>query len=516
MAARVAVTRRVSHGTPRGMKFAPISVAAALALAAVGLGLGCANVTAPSVTGRADSGAPTGSGGSAGAAGSIGFGGFAGSGQTGICANLQCRQDNCTRGACAQTPCANGGKTTVSGTVFDPAGKTPLYNVVVYVPNEPLADIASGASCDSCSSLYSGRPIAVALTDSNGNFSIEHMPVGDNIPLVIQIGKWRRAVTIPSVAACSDTPVAPALTRLPRNSGEGHIPKFAVANGGSDALNCLLRKIGVDTGEFTRESGAGRVNQYAGYGAPTTNADGSAVTGTSTLWGSATAMKSYDIMLMSCEGDDDSGAGGASLAMRQAVKDFADAGGRIFGSHWHNAWIFDGPAPWPTVAKRSSGAHGFDVDVTAMIDTTFPKGVAFADWLVNVGATPTRGQIVIRGAEHSVDAAFLPMAQQWIYGHDADKNTPMVQYFSFNTPVGTAAEQQCGRVVMSDVHVSAFSGADSGKQPFPNGCVTTELTAQEKALEFMLFDLSSCVSPDSKPPPVPDVGFIGRGELVFN
>ena len=169
----------------------------------------------------------------------------------------------------------------------------------------------------------------------------------------------------------------------------------------------------------------------------------------------------------------------------------------------------------PRVAKRSSGAHGFDVDITAMIDTSFPKGVAFADWLVNVGATPTRGQIVIRGAEHSVDASFLPMAQQWIYGHDADKNTPMVQYFSFNTPVGGAAEQQCGRVVMSDVHVSAFSGADSGKQPFPNGCVTTELSAQEKALEFMLFDLSSCVSPDDKPPPIPDVGFIGRGFLDF-
>ena len=86
-------------------------------------------------------------------------------------------------------------------------------------------------------------------------------------------------------------------------------------------------------------------------------------------------MKSYDLMLMSCEGSDNDGAGAVSLAVRQNVKDFADAGGRVFGSHWHNTWVFDGPAPWPTVATRSSGAHGFDTDITATIDTSFPKGV---------------------------------------------------------------------------------------------------------------------------------------------
>ncbi len=70
---------------------------------------------------------------------------------------------------------------------------------------------------------------------------------------------------------------------------------------------------------------------------------------------------------------------------------------------------------------------------------------------------------------------------------------------SFNTPVGAAADAVCGRVVFSNLHVGAGEQggvSDDPQADFPDGCKTADLSAQQKALEFMLFDLSSYIQKD--------------------
>jgi hypothetical protein len=103
-------------------------------------------------------------------------------------------------GGAATTPRAMGSgcTTTLSGVTRDPAGLLPLYNVVVYVPSEPLAPLARGATCETCDGNFSGRPIAATVSDAAGNFTLDitNVPQRENIPLVVQAGKWRRQVTL--------------------------------------------------------------------------------------------------------------------------------------------------------------------------------------------------------------------------------------------------------------------------------------------------------------------------------
>jgi hypothetical protein len=74
--------------------------------------------------------------------------------------------------------------------------------------------------------------------------------------------------------------------------------------------------------------------------------------------------------------------------------------------------------------------------------------------------------------------------------------------FTFNTPVGVPAAQQCGRVLFSDYHVFDTSWLGTTTMPaFPNECDMSALNAQEQVIEYMLFDLSNCITSDQGCPP---------------
>ena len=328
-----------------------------------------------------------------------------------------------TSGNGGTSACTETTGTSISGYVYDPAGKVPLYNVVVYVPvaGAELPPITEGASCQKCAGREA-RAVSVALTDSSGHFVLNDTPAGSDVPLVMEVGKWRRQVSIPNVASCQETVLDdPELTRLPRNQSEGHLPKIAMVTGHSDALECLLRKIGISDEEFTTDADNGRVNMYYGcllpgndtrpdaYGANKFSPElgGAAFPqAVSTLYPNPAKLAEYDMLVLSCEGS--SCQDEKTTENQVNLKAYSDAGGRIFFDHMHYRW-FNSDDAWQTVAEFS-GSDDFPSPYTFDVDVSFPKGTALADWLVAVDATPTRGKLDVIAAQNSAQRAITFMS----------------------------------------------------------------------------------------------------------
>ncbi len=407
----------------------------------------------------------------------------------------------CSGLACQIHGCPGSLSTTITGTIYDPAGKNPLYGVVAYVPGSTPAPFTLGASCYSCSDLYTGDPLAAAVTDANGHFTIKGAPDGANIPLVIQIGKWRRQFVIPSVGLCAETALPDGMLTLPRMGSEGDLPDIAVSTGAADTFECLLHRIGVDKAEYVPGASTnGHIHIFASQKAPNTNPPGPLPE--VALWDSAQDIMAYDLVALSCEGHE-------TTNMNQPVMfDYAAAGGRVFGNHLHYAWFYTGPFGSQNLATwlpdpNYQGNINAGIVVTLWDGTSFPRGQALHDWLLNVKALDG-DYLPIIAARHNADVSVLNTpSQPWII----TPGTPTdPQDFSFDTPLGASPDAQCGRVVYTDMHVGEatadYGGTNQGITP--DGCLDAVLSPQEKALEFNLFDLSSCVTPNNAPPMPPN------------
>jgi len=233
----------------------------------------------------------------------------------------------------------------------------------------------------------------------------------------------------------------------------------------------------------------------------------------STLWGNLDKMLGYDIHMYSCEGGNFTSV---KDPYRPNIEGYMNAGGRMFLSHMHMNWLRFGSDEIQATADYIGVGDDLPEPSTGYVNTTFPKGDALADWLVVTGATPVRTELEIWQGQHSV-AGVVPPTQDWITvpENPEEDNLPSIQYMTFNTPTTIPEEEKCGRVVFTDLHLNITVGNTGGDdsdpdKPFPTGCRLNEMSPQSKALEFMFFDLSACIQPDTEtpeaPPPPPPPG----------
>src|ERR1017187_1473310 len=386
-------------------------------------------------------------------------------------------------GSACQVTCPGNATTSVSGTVYAPNGTDPLPNVTVYIPNAPVAAFMAGVSCPAVGTPPSGSPLVGTETDVNGNFTLIDVPVGANIPLVIVSGRWRRQLTIPSTTACQNTAMPPTFAVMPQNQNQGDIPKIAIATGSVDQVECVLRKVGINDSEFTDPSGSGRINFYLGSASSGSGIDSATPTQASLMENYST-LSQYDVLMLPCNGTPVGDVVSGPLGARELANfiNFANAGGRVYSSHYSYAWMYQNP-PFDGVVNWAGGVGTF-LDGTATVDTSFTAGQTLATWLQDVGASTTPGQIPINTLKHDLNGV-IPPTQSWLTLNTI--GNPVMQ-FVFDTPIGAPVGQQCGRVLFNEYHVE--NGASNASRYFPTECTTGAMSAQEKLLEYMLFELT--------------------------
>ena len=315
--------------------------------------------------------------------------------------------------------------------------------------------------------------------------------------------------------------------RMPRTQNEGgngvdNIPLTAISTGASTRSSACSSRWASPTASSRRPAAPA-----ASSSGPTTAGPSPARPREPRSRARRRDLDKYDIVLLPCTG----GEADKTQTIQQNVVNYANTGGRIFTTHYSYVWHIskaqeDAPpvgswtanpwtpeAPWsPDPNQNFNPAPNDNTSITATIDQTFQKGQDFATWLQLVGATTTNGQIPLFQTRHDVDSPPVASALAYITfntgtNHQAgNSHKTALLDFTFDTPLPPATNQ-CGRVLFSDFHVNIGTPATLEPNCSTGACYCKDnngneipLTAQERALEFSLFDIASCVTPPSCTP----------------
>ncbi len=208
-------------------------------------------------------------------------------------------------------------------------------------------------------------------------------------------------------------------------------------------------------------------------------------------------------------------------AAKASLVKYLASGGRVLGEHFNWAWIRSYPAksdsqsnlpvpsplgsdvatwfPYLDTTDASSSAVPAGTTAQALVDTSFPKGRDFAQWLLAAKATQTLDTFPLVGdlKRTAIDELTgLPSAQRWLYQPaspvDPAGAAAYAHYLTFNlTSSGqvvdrnsTDATNLCGRFAYTGLHVDSGDATTHASDladdkaraaPFPSCCAVGDL-----------------------------------------
>ena len=409
----------------------------------------------------------------------------------------------CTALRCRRAECAPGQKTTIRGVVYDPAGRMPIFNAHVYVPDvekgeglvlPPLpSSLEVGVKCATCPAPPMPA-ITQTLTDARGRFVLDDVPIADAVPVVVQLGKWRRLFKLDVQTKCGENPFTAPL-RLPKNGLEGDLPHVAVAVS-MDDVACALLSLGIDQHEFVKGTPeSGHVHLYQGFAYPDDPAPVPGAPLADGVWNDVEQLAKFDIVVLGDEGlahEETKGGPPGTPGARAAVHDYVARGGRALLTGSQYTWIAHSPYPdFQLVGKLA--VYPERPQTEFLFDPTVPKAAALRETLTSLG-----GPTGFRADTKVMNEAIGYPATPWL----TPKSEPQ-PLFTLNTPMGAPPNAQCGRVT----YMTGLLALVGTPESWPAHCVDEDPTPfsrqQFDIANFLFVDLATCIADDATPPSLP-------------
>lgn len=362
-------------------------------------------------------------------------------------------------GDAGESSLAEPGKTTLRGITYAPNGTLPLAGVLVYETDAPPAAIPDHVYCDSCRVLPAGTFVQSA---SDGSFEL--MGHAGTRYLVTEKGQFRRVRKIEVAPDGTVQELESDLTTLPGKAKAGaegqddSVARIALMKehsaGDNDAIHLALLALGIT--EWTSfDDDLGKVNE--------------------------TELGTFHVALFPCDG---SSMNKPKSAHRQALRSFVQAGGKVYASDWSHQFVdepfeefFKHPVRvWnaDTGAQAPAGTFN-DADLSAWLGAVSPNEDPSSTHFEGVWST----SLGVQSAQVPDANGVAHQVTPHVYA-SVTENSGL--YYS--KEAATSVEFGCGRALLSTFHV--------------HGGTSNNLLMQEKALLYMLLDVSTCIGEPGK------------------